>query len=86
MIDELQPFQQFNAGHSAHADIQHRYIDFVFLRQLDGSGAIAGKEQLVIVLEDHLQRLPRAFFIIHDQQGGLAHGASRFSIRTLIQF
>ena len=73
-IHVFQAFEHFDAGHAGHADVQHRHVNFVFLRQFDRRRPVLGHQQIIIVLENDAQRLARPLLVIHNQQRALAPG------------
>jgi len=81
-IEFLELLQQFNAGHAGHEDIQHGDMDFIFADALEGGDAIARKKDVVFVLEDNFQRLPRAVLVINDQQRRLVRPCGSGFLRS----
>ena len=61
----------------AIANVQHRDVNLVLLGQFDRGGAVAGHEDVVIVLENDPERLARPVFVIHNQQRAFAPGLRR---------
>ena len=64
----LELAQQFDSRHPGHADVQHRRVHGMLLHQFDGFVAVVRQQDVVVVLEDDAERLPRALFVVHDQQ------------------
>ena len=67
-VHGLEMFEQFDAGHADHADVRDGDVNLVLLGQLDGAAAVVGHEQIVFILEDDAQRLPRPLLIIDDEK------------------
>ncbi len=74
---EPQPLQHFDARHARHADVQDRHVNVVLLRQFNRRRPVLGHQQIVIVLENHPQRHPRPFLVVHDQQRAAPFGRCR---------
>ena len=70
----FQALQNLDARHAGHADVQHRHVNVMFLRQLNRRRAVLGHEQVVVVLENYPQRLARAVFVVHNQQRAALFG------------
>ena len=86
-IYSLELAQQFDSRHPGHADVQHRNINSVVLRQIDRGWTVVSHKDLIVLFENHAHGLPWPLLIIHDQQGvsPLIHprrsGSPRFSPR-----
>ena len=71
-IYPLQLLQNVDSRHSRHPDIQDGSVDLMIARQLHGLGAIVGHQNLILVLKNKANGLPRAFLVIDDQEGATA--------------
>ncbi len=60
--------EHLEAVHAGHLDVEEHEIERLALGQGDAIGSGGGEQALVaLVLEDHLQRLADARFIVYDQ-------------------
>jgi len=62
-------FQEFDAEMPA-CDVENGDVDLVLAGEFDGALAVVGEDQIVILLEDDAQGLPRALLVIDDEEGG----------------
>ena len=67
-VHKFEAFQNFDARHARHADVQHRHVNRMFLRQLNRRRPVLGHQQIVFILENNAQRLARAVLVVHNQQ------------------
>jgi hypothetical protein len=70
----LQLFEEFDAGHAAHADIEDGDIDGVAVDQGEGLIAAVGQKHLIVFLEDHMEGLAWAQFVVDDEQNAAGWG------------
>ena len=76
-VELLEMAQQLRAGHAGHADVQHGGVHAAALRDLQRLGAAAGEDQIVKILEDNAERLPRPFLVVHDKERRARRGGFR---------
>jgi hypothetical protein len=76
LVDGAQPAQHLHAVHARHLDVEQHQVRPFALRQLDAVLAVARPEELVVlVLEDHAQRVADRGFVV-DHQDARFHGYS----------
>ncbi len=81
--------EQFDSRHSVHADIENGAMDHMVFNEFECLLAAVGHQDLVFVLEHHVEGLARTHFIIDNEQcavvlaflllrglagGGIRHG------------
>ena len=82
----FETFQNFDARHAGHANVQHGHVNGMFLRQLNRRWPVLGHQHVVFVLENDPQRLPRTILIVHHQQRAAAFAQRRAVTLNRIAF
>ena len=70
LIERLHPFQDFDAIHPGQADVEEDQIHVGGAHDVEGLETIGDIKDLVLVLQDHAERLAEAEVVVHDQNDG----------------
>src|ERR1019366_8751733 len=76
-VHVFEAFQNFDARHAGHANVQHRHVNEMLLRQINRRWSVLGHQHIVFVLENNPQRLSRPVLVVHNQQRAAAFAKRR---------